>query len=179
VFGIHDILQATPDIKVQSILWDMRQSSRHAKFYSVDGGPSDIPISVQNALAIMPNSPQIVIMCPSLPWKVTIAARDGTSGRVTVQQVLDALYDHFCTVVTAAELQSICAGRVDIWQAIDTARSEREQLLRSQPNVSSTYGCETVLRVDILLKGCMFSGLKPIANGVGFLLETTCLPCVK
>ena len=149
----------------------MRFSWSLARLRSTNNTISTIPHHILTSSATLPISRTISIICPALPWRLTVPAkREVWEAYVTVQEVLEALDQYLHTSVTTTELTSICAGQSQLLQSILSARTNRLLVSAGQ---AVPGGCGEVLRVDVLLGDTTFAGLKPLANNEHFILELT------
>lgn len=99
-------------------------------------------------------------MMTTFSWPVTAMAHHPALP-VTVENVLDALYQNFQEFMTKEELDSLTEQRR---QQVLRAYEDRA---RNLPDIDHTDG---VRRVDFLGDRCIFRGLEPPPDGEGFTL---------
>ncbi|KAI0088437.1 hypothetical protein BDY19DRAFT_198429 [Irpex rosettiformis] len=154
----------------ERILWDMCFSWNHAQLRSKNGTISTVPPHTLDSSATLPISRKMSIICPSLPWRLTIPAKQEIwEAYVTVQDVLRALDEYFHTPVTVTELSTICAGHDGTLQSI--RRASRIRRVGASAGQCAPVDSGMTLRVDVLGEDTMFAGLRPLANNEHFILD--------
>ena len=122
-----------------------------------------IPKDIQMQQAASPPLPFLEIVCPELPWRITVyPSSKGTKG-VTVGDVFSTLYRSLRTNVTK---QEFALAPSDAHRAAVTA-AFHERVARMHPSMREVEHAKGLKRVDFLGARKHFSGLVPAKDGAG------------
>lgn len=115
----------------------------------------------------MPPVPFLEIMCPELPWRITVTPSAKGSKSVTVGDVFTTLYRSLRTNVSKKEY---ALAPSDAHRAAAT-EAYLARVARVHPSLREVEHAKGLKRVDILGKRTHFVGLAPVKGGVdGWML---------
>lgn len=128
------------------ILWDVR----HKKATDSDG--KTIPKSTLSQHAIVPSVNRLCLLCPELPWKISVANPKG----ITVADVLHSVFETLNVQITESEY----------WLASDDAQKRMNgaylDATHEKTGVPGRDPKEGVKRVDYLGDLIFFNGIRPV-----------------
>ena len=152
--AIHPLLAVSNS---PSLIYDM---SRHISSLR-PSNPSLSPHLLDEP-ATLPRMPSLTIICPHLPWRINLKARQ-QNGYITVADVMDGLYHALRLSSTEAEFRSLLS--YDLKQNVSEAYRQRYRRA-SHVMEYKHEKAQGLRRVDFLRGKNTFMGLSSTGGGV-------------
>ncbi|KJA18527.1 hypothetical protein HYPSUDRAFT_45226 [Hypholoma sublateritium FD-334 SS-4] len=151
---LHPILAAQP---TQTVSYDLTLAPETMRPLSFA-----IPTDIWEQPAAIPPVPFLDIVCPELPWRITVSPTTKNAKGVTVGDVFTALYRSLRTNVTKQEY-ALMPSDAHRSVAIEAYNARVSRLPQSMREVERAKGLK---RVDFLGKRKHFLGFAPAKGGV-------------